>query len=104
MIKIPANPPSAGEPPNSFAVLTPTRMPKYVNKPEPITVKIMAVCDVSASQPAWITALVIPVIKPEATKAGISGIKNACDPPKKQFKRRRVFLGNLSFMFGCGLF
>lgn len=40
-----------------------------------MTVNTIAVCDSAESQPAWIIALVIPVIKPEATSAGMRGMK-----------------------------
>ena len=40
-----------------------------------MTDRIVASCESPANQPAWTIAFVIPVIKPDATSAGINGMK-----------------------------
>ena len=78
--RIPAiTPPSACEPPNTFAVFTPTRifmmantaLPKMASKPS-----ILGYCVAkSPTISGRLRILMMPVIRPEAINAGISGIK-----------------------------
>ncbi|CJQ26111.1 Uncharacterised protein [Streptococcus pneumoniae] len=73
-IKIPAIAPRTGVPPNSFAVFQPTKMPKNVKIPPPISSNI---CSHVAfgSAPAFFAKLATPFIIPDATRPGINGMK-----------------------------
>ncbi len=70
----PAIAPSTGVPPNSFAVFQPTRIARYAKTVPPIKSKIcIHVC--VASTPAFFAKFAPPLMIPEATRPGMSGMK-----------------------------
>ncbi len=100
--KIPAiTPPMASEPPNTFAVLTPTRMFMMANTALPKIPRIPNRFGYCVAKSPTISGrlriLMIPVISPEAINAGISGIKTFASC------RSASLMGALYLAFACAL-
>ena len=94
-------PPMASDPPNTFAVFTPTRMFMMAKTALPKIPRIPSRFGYCVAKSPTISGrlriLIIPVIRPEAINAGISGIKTFASC------RSASLIGALYLAFACAL-